>query len=150
MSSFTLSNLCCRLSKELPVSPVVAEDGCLYECYEITKYLKTNTISPVTGNVIGKRLVRVPFVTITIRTLIDHEVSCSDVNTTTAQDVTKKLNDSDLSYMKEALLTHVRGCQNRKCLTCNKIRHSFIQSKIRRYSRSKSHPQEVKQEVKQE
>ena len=51
-----VSNLQCPITHRLPVRPVVAEDGHMYERSAIEKWLRTKSTSPLTGAEIGKTL----------------------------------------------------------------------------------------------
>ncbi len=72
----------CPLTRELPVDPVMAEDGQIYERSEIIKWLARNATSPVTREPMGTKLVPAVQVRNTIRSLIksgaiDGEISAA-------------------------------------------------------------------------
>ena len=54
-----LDQLVCPIGYELPVDPVVAEDGQLYERICIESHLSTKPTSPMTNLPMGNRLVEV-------------------------------------------------------------------------------------------
>jgi hypothetical protein len=60
----------CPIIQEPPVDPVVAEDGNLYECKSIKKWLETHNTSPMTNQPMGKKLVRVLQVRNTIESIM--------------------------------------------------------------------------------
>jgi len=145
--AFPLQLLYCRYSSILPVNPVVAEDGCLYDRDKIMKYFETNSTSPVTGNVIGKHLTRVPFVTGCIEAFIAPELNTPD-EFKMSKKMRKKIDDLGQANIKKALLVHVKECKNGKCFTCHKLRRRI---EIARYRHTKTQSkQEGMQEVKQE
>lgn len=72
----------CSISLELPVDPVHAEDGHLYERESILRYFKGKTgdqvKSPLTREIMGKKLLPAPHITNIIRQLIEDEVITGD------------------------------------------------------------------------
>ena len=61
----------CPITTELPVDPVVAEDGNTYERTAIAKWIKENPRSPITGAAMGTRLISSPKVRNTIEKLVE-------------------------------------------------------------------------------
>ena len=58
-----ISQLECPITHELPIDPVVAEDGVVYERHAIIAHNKRGGVSAVTNKPVGKRLISVPHVT---------------------------------------------------------------------------------------
>ena len=50
------AELCCPITQELPIDPVTAEDGRVYERSAIEEWLSTNEKSPHTNEPMGKKL----------------------------------------------------------------------------------------------
>ena len=61
----------CPITTELPVDPVVAEDGNTYERTAIAKWVEENPRSPITGAAMGTRLISSPKVRNTIEKLVE-------------------------------------------------------------------------------
>ena len=63
----------CPISQELPVKPVIAEDGRIYEEDHILKWfaMKREAKSPTTGAVIGTKLIAAPQIRNTIEKLVN-------------------------------------------------------------------------------
>ena len=55
-----LANLVCSITQELPVDPVTAEDGLIYERTAIQTWLKRQKTSPVTNLRMGSKLLPAP------------------------------------------------------------------------------------------
>jgi hypothetical protein len=51
-----ITHLICPITHTLPIIPVTAEDGQLYDKAAITKWFERSTLSPITKKVIGKKL----------------------------------------------------------------------------------------------
>ena len=58
-----LSNLLCPITHELPIDPVLAEDGFIYDCKAIEKHLSLRQSSPMTNNQMGIRLTKAKNIT---------------------------------------------------------------------------------------
>ena len=57
------SNLLCPITHELPIDPVLAEDGFIYDCKAIEKHLSLRQSSPMTNNQMGIRLTKAKNIT---------------------------------------------------------------------------------------
>lgn len=64
-------DLVCPINRELPVNPVFAEDGFVYERAAIEKWLRTKERSPMTRKPIGGKLVPAVSVKRAIVTLVE-------------------------------------------------------------------------------
>lgn len=73
-NTFMLQHLLCPISCSLPVDPVVACDGQIYERECIERHFKTRGTSPVTNGRIRKQLTEVIFVTNVLTELVDQGV----------------------------------------------------------------------------
>ena len=60
----------CPLTRELPIDPVMAKDGQIYERSEILKWLARNATSPVTREPMGTELIPAPLFRNTIEKLV--------------------------------------------------------------------------------
>lgn len=69
-SASPLEHLMCPISYELPVDPVLAEDGNIYERICVEKHLSTRKTSPMTNLPMGKRLVEARHVTSLLHSFI--------------------------------------------------------------------------------
>ena len=58
----------CPISQELPIDPVMAEDGKIYERADIAKWLGEHQRSPSTGAAMGTKLVSSP----QVRNTLEH------------------------------------------------------------------------------
>ena len=81
----------CPLTRELPVDPVMAKDGQIYERSEILKWLARNATSPVTREPMGTELTPVPL----IRNTIEKLVSSGAIDGEISAAWTKKLADEE-------------------------------------------------------
>ena len=79
----------CPITQELPVDPVTAEDGKIYERSAIETWLETNQRSPSTGAPMGTRLLPA----VQVRSTIEHLVKGGAVDAEKAAAWTKKLED---------------------------------------------------------
>ena len=79
----------CPITQELPVDPVTAEDGKIYERTAIETWLQEKESSPSTGASMGTRL----FPAVQVRSMIEHLVKSGAVDAEKAAAWTKKLED---------------------------------------------------------
>ena len=77
----------CPLTRELPIDPVMAKDGQIYERSEILKWLARNATSPVTREPMGTELTPAPLFRNTIEKLVRSGAIDGDI----AKAWTKKL-----------------------------------------------------------
>jgi hypothetical protein len=63
-------NWLCPITLELPIDPVMAEDGKIYERFAIEQWLRTKWTSPSTNNPMGGRLFPAPQAKSTIEALV--------------------------------------------------------------------------------
>ena len=68
----------CPISQELPIDPVMAEDGKIYERADIAKWLGEHQRSPSTGAAMGTKLVSSPQVRNTLEHLVQSGVIDGD------------------------------------------------------------------------
>ena len=68
----------CPISQELPIDPVMAEDGKIYERVDIAKWLGEHQRSPSTGAAMGTKLVSSPQVRNTLEHLVQSGVIDGD------------------------------------------------------------------------
>ena len=85
----------CPITQELPVDPVTAEDGKIYERSAIETWLGNNERSPSTGASMGTRL----FPAVQVRSMIEQLVKSGAVDAEKAAAWTKKLEDE--TFVKE-------------------------------------------------
>jgi len=79
----------CPITQELPIDPVMAEDGKIYERAAIAKWLGEHQRSPSTGAVMGTKLVPSP----QVRNTIEHLVRSGAVDADRAAVWEKKIED---------------------------------------------------------
>jgi hypothetical protein len=84
--SSVLEELKCPISLALPIDPVMAEDGKIYERKFIKEWLQEHDTSPVTRAVIGKNLVASTL----IKTLIENAVEESEDGTSDEKKLVKE------------------------------------------------------------
>ena len=65
-----LANLVCSITHELPIDPVTADDGQIYERAAIEKWLKQRHTSPVTNLTMGSKLLPAPQVKSMIEAMV--------------------------------------------------------------------------------
>jgi hypothetical protein len=65
-----LNDYKCPICHEIPLDPVMAEDGTIYERKEIEEWLADNDRSPVTNQVIGKKVIASSTIRNTIEDLV--------------------------------------------------------------------------------
>lgn len=70
----TVADFVCPITMSLPLEPVVAEDGYIYERSAISKWMQIRRCSPMTNLPIGSRLVAMPSLKDRFRTLISTNV----------------------------------------------------------------------------
>ena len=71
LASDVAEELLCPISQTLPLDPVIAEDGHLYDRPAILRWLCAKERSPMTNAPMGRRLLPAPHAKRTIRTLIE-------------------------------------------------------------------------------
>ena len=86
----TISEVICPLTQELPMDPVIAEDGNVYERVAIEQWLKHQITSPATNNIIGKNLLP----TVQIKNLLHSRITTSAKMTCKADAFTKECSTS--------------------------------------------------------
>jgi hypothetical protein len=79
----------CPITQELPIDPVLAEDGRVYERSAITAWLRTNNTSPHTREAMGSKLIPV----MQVKNLISSMVKSGAISGEKATAWTKKLED---------------------------------------------------------
>ena len=76
----------CAITQKLPIDPVIAEDGNVYERMAIEQWLKHRTTSPATNNIIGKNLLP----TVQIKNLLHSRITNSTKISCKANALTKE------------------------------------------------------------
>lgn len=71
--------LVCPITQEVPLDPVIAEDGRIYERSAIDRWLQNNSRSPMTNAPMGKRLLASVQVRNVIREMVKAGVFCNNV-----------------------------------------------------------------------
>ena len=97
--------LICPITQELPVEPVLAEDGRIYEKKDLLQWFGTDreAKSPTTGDIIGTTLKPAPQVRNTIETLIQSGDIDDELATAWKQKLAEKLADETLVKETRAL-----------------------------------------------
>ena len=129
--------LICPITCELPVNPVIAEDGRIYDEEAIESWIRTrkqnneDIKSPITNKHMGCKLIPAIHAKNIIRTIITKRVAKTDITKAWIENeerkqnrerLRKKLHQLEPAKVRELLLKHIRSCSNNRCYTCNKLR----------------------------
>ena len=71
MIKFMANKMYCPITKEIMLKPYVAADGFTYEKWAINNWLKNNSVSPITGKIIGKEIYPNNVIKIMIKVMIE-------------------------------------------------------------------------------
>ena len=87
LAGHVAEELLCPISKELPVDPVIAPDGHVYERFEIIRWLRRRKTSPLTGAYMEPSLVTAH----QVASIIEHLVKSGGVDADTAKTWTENM-----------------------------------------------------------
>tara|TARA_Y100000748_G_C15411126_1_gene455457 strand:- start:600 stop:1013 length:414 start_codon:yes stop_codon:yes gene_type:complete len=126
-----IEQLICPITHALPIDPVIAEDGNVYELTAIQAQLSRRQKSPLTNKLMGPRLIRARHITGMIRSLLKYykqderliawQLEVDQVVTTTEIVAPPPC----VALMKSFLLEHTKQCTDDHCVTCKKLRQKM-------------------------
>ena len=87
----TISEFICPLTQELPMDPVIAEDGNVYERVAIEQWLKHQTTSPATNKIISNNLLPTVQVKNLIRSIISNDATMINKANAMRKHITKEI-----------------------------------------------------------
>ena len=130
----TVTELLCPITLELPIDPVIAEDGMVYERKAVEDQLQLRKKSPMTNLPMGDQLLVAKHVTNIMQSLLESGVNddrliawqkakkLKELKEMEVQKRREKLKQMDPAQVKQLLLDHIRRCKSDKCLCCMKLK----------------------------